>query len=145
MLVTSVSIGSGLLGSRDLVSCGLGHRVHGIGQRCNCRGMDVLMAFPAVLVLLATRPGSYKLGKAKLPNYHIPSSSGRPSPCLSPLFALALAYSVVATSSMADSGDRAWPWSAMQLQSDGYADGVSSWCDALDATGRGTYNFGRTM
>ena len=79
MLVTSVSIGSGLLGSRDLVSCGLCHRVPDIGQRCNFREMDVLMTFPAVLVLLGTGPSSYKLGKAKLTNYHIPSSSGRPS------------------------------------------------------------------
>ena len=45
MLVTSVSIGSGLFGCRDLVSCGLDDRVPGIGQRFYCRVLDGLMAF----------------------------------------------------------------------------------------------------
>ena len=50
MLVDFVSIGSGLLGCRDFVGCGLGDGVPGIGQRCYCRVMDGLMAFRAAVV-----------------------------------------------------------------------------------------------
>ena len=64
--------------------------------------MNALMAFTADKLMLATEPGSYQMGKAKLTNYHIPSSSCIPSPCLLSLYPLAVAYSVVATLSVVD-------------------------------------------